>query len=71
MSCSDALAHHALASALPFLLSPEHKADEKEGAMDQILTFAREWSKWYRVLRQHKGFGRLDSVRYSHWLARS
>jgi hypothetical protein len=39
-----------------FLLSPEHKADEKEGAMVQILTFAREWSKWYRVLRQRKGF---------------
>jgi len=56
---------------LPFLLSPEHKADEKEGAMVQILTFAREWSKWYRVLRQRKGFGRLDSLRYSHWLALS
>ena len=23
--------------------------------MAQILTFAREWSKWYRVLRHHKG----------------
>jgi len=65
------MAHHALASALPFLLSSEHKADEKEGAMVQIFTFACEWSKWYRVLRHHKGFGRLDSVRYSHWLARS
>jgi hypothetical protein len=41
------------------------------GAMAQILTFAREWSKWYRVLRHHKGFGQLDSLRYSHWLARS
>ena len=71
MSCLNALAHHALASALPFLLSSEHKADEKEGAMVQIFTFAREWSKWYRVLRHHKRFGRLDSVRYSHWLARS
>jgi hypothetical protein len=39
--------------------------------MVQILIFAREWSKWYRVLRQRKGFGRLDSVRNSHWLARS
>jgi hypothetical protein len=65
------MAHHALASALPFLLSLGHKADEKEGAMVQIFTFAREWSKWYRVLRQRKGFGRLDSLRYSHWLALS
>ena len=65
------MAHHALASALPFLLSSEHKADEKEGAMVQILTFAREWSRWYRVLRQRKGFGRLDSLRYSRWLALS
>jgi hypothetical protein len=65
------LAYLALASALPFLLSPEHKADEKEGAMVQVFTFAREWSKWYRVLRQRKGFGRLDSLRYSHWLALS
>jgi hypothetical protein len=39
--------------------------------MAQILTFAREWSKWYHVLRHHKGFGRLDSLRNSHWLARS
>ena len=37
--------------------------------MAQIFTFAREWSKWYRVLRHH--FGQLDSLRYSHWLARS
>ena len=65
------MAHHALASALPFLLSSEHKADEKEGAMVQIFTFAREWSKWYRVLRYRKGFGLLDSVRYGLWLARS
>lgn len=71
MSCLNAMARHALASALPFLLSLERKADEKEGAMVQIFTFAREWSKWYRLLRHHKGFGRLDSVRYSHWLARS
>jgi hypothetical protein len=46
-----------------------HKADEKEGAMAQIFTFVREWSKWYCVLRHHKGFGRLDSLRYGHWLA--
>jgi hypothetical protein len=39
--------------------------------MDQILTFAREWSKWYRVLRHYKGFGQIASLRYSHWLARS
>jgi hypothetical protein len=25
--------------------------------MAQILTFAREGSKWYRVLRHYKGFG--------------
>jgi hypothetical protein len=36
-----------------------------------IFTFAREWSKWYQVLRHHKGFGRFDSLRYSQWLARS
>src|SRR5437899_6867889 len=30
MSCLNAMAHHALASALPFLLSLERKADEKE-----------------------------------------
>ena len=39
--------------------------------MAQVLTFAREWSNWYHVLRHHKGFGRLDSLRNSHWLARS
>ena len=39
--------------------------------MAEILTFAREWNKWYRVLRHHKCFGRHDSLRYSHWLARS
>jgi len=37
--------------------------------MAQIFNFTREWRKWYGVLRQHKGFGRLDSLRYSHWLA--
>jgi hypothetical protein len=39
--------------------------------MAQIFTFARDWSKWYRVLHHRKGFGRLDSLRYSQWLARS
>jgi len=39
--------------------------------MAQILNFAREWSKWYRVLRHYKGFGQPDSLRNSHWLARS
>jgi hypothetical protein len=39
--------------------------------MAQIVTFTRERSKWYRVLRHDKGFRRLDSLRYSHWLARS
>ena len=34
--------------------------------MAQILNFTREWNKWYRVLRHHKGFGRLDSLRYGH-----
>ena len=48
--------HHALASALPFLLSLERKSDEKEALWLRFLTFAREWSKWYCVLRHHKGF---------------
>ena len=39
--------------------------------MAQILSFARECSKWYGVLRYRKGFGRLDSVRYGLWLAQS
>ena len=39
--------------------------------MAQILNFTREWSKWYRVLRHHKGFGLFDSVRFGLWLARS
>ena len=37
--------------------------------MAQILNFTREWSRWYRVPRHHKGFRRLDSLRYGHWLA--
>jgi hypothetical protein len=40
-------------------------------AMALILSFARRWNKWYRVLRYRKGFGLLDSVRYGLWLARS
>ena len=36
-----------------------------------VLTFIRKWNKWYRVLRNRKGFGRFQSVRYGLWLARS
>jgi len=39
--------------------------------MAQILSFVRKWHEWFRVLRYHKGFGLLDSVRYGLWLARS
>lgn len=41
------------------------------GAMALILSFAREWREWYRVLRHRNEFGLLDSVRYGLWLARS
>jgi hypothetical protein len=36
-----------------------------------IFMFARKWSEWYRVLRNCKGFGPFDSVRYGLWLTRS
>ena len=39
-------------------------------AMSLILTFARKWVRWYRVLRYHKAFSLADSVRYGLWLAR-
>jgi len=39
--------------------------------MALILSFARKWHKWHRVLRYRKGFGLLDSVRFGLWLARS
>jgi len=39
--------------------------------MSSVLLFIANWSKWYRVLRCHKGFGVLDSVRFGLWLARS
>jgi hypothetical protein len=44
---------------------------EREGAMSLVFIFLRRWNKWYRVLRYHKGFGLLDSVRYGLWLAHS
>jgi hypothetical protein len=34
-------------------------------------SFIDKWKWWYRVLRYRKGLGRLDSVRYGLWLARS
>ena len=41
------------------------------GSMSPVLLFIRNWNKWYRVLRNRKGFGLLDSVRYGVWLAHS
>jgi hypothetical protein len=38
--------------------------------MSEVLTFTADWSKWYRVLRYRKGFGRFDSVRFALWLVR-
>lgn len=38
--------------------------------MTLILSFARKWVRWYRVLRYAKAFGLFDSVRYGLWLAR-
>jgi hypothetical protein len=34
-------------------------------------SFIGKWKQWYRVLRCRNGFGRLHSVRYGLWLARS
>lgn len=39
--------------------------------MSTILTRARTWGRWYRVLRYNKGFSLVDSMRYGLWLARS
>jgi hypothetical protein len=39
--------------------------------MALILSFARKWNKWYRVLRYRNRFRLLESVRYGLWLARS
>jgi hypothetical protein len=39
--------------------------------MSQILNFVARWNKWYAVLRHHRGFGPLESMRYGLWLARS
>ncbi len=38
--------------------------------MSKVLIFTADWNKWYRVLRHHKGFGVLDSMRFGLWLAR-
>lgn len=38
--------------------------------MSSVLMFTANWSKWYRVLRDHKRFGVFDSVRFGLWLAR-
>jgi hypothetical protein len=38
--------------------------------MSPVLSFNAKWRKWYRVLRCRKGFGLIDSVRFSLWLAR-
>lgn len=38
--------------------------------MAMILIFAAKWNRWHRVLRNRKGFGLFDSVRYGLWLAR-
>jgi hypothetical protein len=39
--------------------------------MSLILTFARTWVRWYRVLRYHQAFSFGDSVRYGLWLSLS
>jgi hypothetical protein len=39
--------------------------------MSSLLVLRRKWIAWYRVLRYGKGFGFVDSVLYSLWLARS
>lgn len=38
--------------------------------MAMILIFAAKWNRWYHVLRNGKGFGLSDSLRYGLWLAR-
>jgi hypothetical protein len=47
----------------------ERKADEQGGTIF-ILIFTRKWNMWYRILRNSKGFGLFDSMRYGLWLAR-
>ena len=37
--------------------------------MFSILSLVHKWKQWYRVLRCR--LGRLDSVRFGLWLARS
>jgi hypothetical protein len=39
--------------------------------MSAVITFTSKWYDSFRVLHHHNGFGILDSVRYSLWLARS
>jgi hypothetical protein len=38
--------------------------------MSSVLNFTASWNRWYRVLRCHKGFGLLNSLRLALWLAR-
>ena len=40
------------------------------GFMTLILVFARQWVRWYRVLRYGKAFSFADSIRHGLWLAR-
>jgi len=39
--------------------------------LSSVLSFIGNWSKWYLVLRCHKGLGPWDSMRFGLWLARS
>lgn len=39
--------------------------------MSLILEFARNWVRWYGVLRYEKAFTFVASLRYGLWLARS
>ena len=39
--------------------------------MSTTLSFMANWRKWQRLLRCRKGFGLIDSVRFSLWLARN
>lgn len=50
---------------------PGNAMQKGGSSMSPVLLFIREWNKWYRVLRNRKGFGLLDSVRYGVWLAHS
>jgi hypothetical protein len=39
--------------------------------MFSTLSFVGKWKQSYHMLRYRKGFGRLHSLRYGLWLARS